>query len=242
MARPTHPFPVARSARRTVLATALLWLGGCAASHGPALTSIPRERYGEAFQAALDVIRDEDMITALRDRDGGVIETQPRRAAGILEPWRTDNDSFAQAAENTLALRRRRVRIEFVATDFAPPSVDPEAPLTGPDVLAGARSPDGERSPLRGSGPIEIRAWVTIDRADVTGVRRFAWTRRLTTVALDPRLPIDPREGVEAAGTWTPSERDEAMERRLLAAIERRLETPAVGQSQAPAPEPAPES
>lgn len=218
---------IARTGAALVAAVgAAAGLTACAATEGPSVVTIPRDRYADAFQAALEVIRDEDMVTALRDRDGGVIETQPRRAAGVLEPWRTDNDSFAQAAENTLALRRRRVRIEFVSTDFAPPRVDPQAPLEGPDLLGGASTPGELRAPQGGTGPIEIRAWVTLDRADVPGLRRFTWTRRLTTVALDPRDPIDPREGVEASSAWTPSERDEAMERRLLGAIEQRLAPP----------------
>ncbi|HMN96052.1 MAG TPA: hypothetical protein PKC43_01540 [Phycisphaerales bacterium] len=212
------------AARAAPLAVAaVLIVGGCATKEGPTALEIPRERYPEAFDAALRVLSDEWYVTALRDREGGVIETLPRRAAGLLEPWRTDNDSIAQASHNTLALRQRRIRVEFISTEFAPPTIDAESQLKGPDLLGGAGSADELRTPARGGGAIEIRAWVTLDRADVAGLRRFAWTRRITTRSADIRAGIDPAEGVVAAGPWTPEERDEAMERRLIAAIEAAL-------------------
>ncbi|MFO0873954.1 MAG: hypothetical protein U0575_08290 [Phycisphaerales bacterium] len=185
------------------------------------MITIDRASYTEAFEAAVDTVRDAGMTTALRDREGGVIETEPLRAGTLIEPWRTDNSGISQASENTIDLRRRRVRFEFVSTGFAPPTVDPNERLLGPDLLAKRGSRDA--GPLGGTGPIEVRAWVYLEQAHTPGMRRFTWTRRLTTRTINPQDPIDPAEGVLSTSVWTPIGRDDAYERRLLAEFQRRL-------------------
>lgn len=204
------------------LTATLSVLAGCATPSAPEVIVIERARYSEAFDAAVDALREVGMETALRDRDGGVIESQPHRAGGLGEPWRTDNSGLGQAAENTVATRRRRARLEFIATDFVPPEPNLGALLLGPDLdsVAGRAA-----APLDGpGGPIELRAWVYLEQSFTPGVRRFPWTFRLTTISIDPQEPIDFNEGVVEYGYWTPIGRDEAYERRLMAEVERKLE------------------
>lgn len=212
------------------IVAALSVLAGCATPPGPEVIVVDRSRYGEAFDASIDALRDVGMETSLRDRDGGVIESQPRRSGGLLEPWRSDNDGIGQAAENSVATRRRRARVEFVATDFVPPEPNLDAVLKGPDVdsVRGRAA-----APLDGpGGPIELRAWVFVEQSFTPGVRRFPWTFQRTTTYIDPSEPIDASEGVVEQGLWTPIGRDEAYERRLMAEIQRRI-APLAGEGNA---------
>ena len=91
-----------------------LGAGGCApGSEGPELLVIPSSSYARAFDAADAVVREESMSPALRDRRGGVIETEPRIEGSVLEPWRDDNATAEQAWENTFAFQRRRWNLRW---------------------------------------------------------------------------------------------------------------------------------
>lgn len=221
--------------------TAIGALVACAAlaacsSKGPTVLTIDRASYPKAFEAAVSTVREAGMVTALRDREGGVIETQPRRAGTLIEPWRVDNSGVAQASENTVDLLRRRVRFEFVSTDFAPTVVDPAGPLHGPDLLGERGSI--ERGPLAGTAPIEVRALVFVEQGFTPGFRRMPWSRRMTTLSIDPEYPIDPAEGVLSSSIWTPIGRDEPYERRLMAELQRRLGESATAPATTPVVEP----
>ena len=226
---------VARAALRrpaaTVASLSVAWLAACS-SDGPTVLTIDRTSYPKAFEAAVTAVREAGMVTALRDREGGVIETAPRRAGTLLEPWRVDNSGIGQATENTVDLRRRRVRFEFVSTDFAPTVADPAGTLHGPDLLGERGTP--ETGPLSGTAPIELRAWVFIEQGFTPGLRRMPWTQRMTTQSFDPEYPIDPAEGVLSSSIWTPISRDDAFERRLLADVRRRLGEPAAAPAATP--------
>ncbi len=191
-------------------------VSGCATSEGPAFLTIQAEAYADAFDAAVEAAAAAGLSPIVRDRRSGVIETEPRVAGSVLEPWRTDNASFAQAMENTIAFQRRRARFEFTPAGFRPRE-PAEASLTGPDLFA---QHDAEVDLSRRAGPLELRVWVYVERAYSPGLRRSTWTRARTT-----RTRIIPADDEQALPTryWTPVHRDEAYERRLLAAVERAL-------------------
>lgn len=188
-------------------------LGGCAGRGGPELVTVPEGEYAAAFDAALEAVRDVGMPAELIDRRGGVVETEYRVAGTVLEPWRSDGSDFSTAIETTVNHERRKVRIEFTPVRFEEPA-EGEA-LTGPDVF-------GERDEVVDlttfTGRIEVRAWVQRERATAVGRRRGDWTRRSTTVAIDPDSGLGPTQFF-----WTPVERDLALEHKLLAAIERKV-------------------
>ncbi len=188
-------------------------LSGCATSQGPAFLTIQPEAYADAFDAAVEAAAVAGLSPIVRDRRSGLIETEPRIAGSLLEPWRTDNASFTQTIENTITFQRRRARFEFAPVLFQPdqPAV---APLTGPDLFA---TQDAEVDLSRHTGPLELRVWVYVERAYSPGLRRSTWTRAKTT-----RTRIIVAEEEEALRTqyWTPVRRDEAYERRLLAAVQ----------------------
>ena len=214
---------VANPARTTILPKGVLGallicgsLSGCATSHGPAFLTIQAGAYAEAFDAAVEAAAVAGLTPTVRDRRNGVIETAPRIAGSFLEPWRTDNASFAQAMENTITFQRRRARFEFTPAGFRPRE-PAEAPLTGPDLFA---QHEAEVDLSRLAGPLELRVWVYVERAYSPGLRRSTWTRARTT-----RTRIVPAEDEEALPSryWTPVHRDQAYERRLLGAVERAL-------------------
>ncbi len=189
---------------------------GCATSQGPDFLSIDSQRYSDAFDAAVEAARVAGLWPIVRDRRSGVIETEPRIAGSLLEPWRTDNASFTQTIENTITFQRRRARFEFAPIIF-PPDQPPDAPLTGPDLFGTHKS---EVDLTRHTGPLELRVWVYVERSYSPGLRRSTWTRAKTT-----RTRIVPAEGdgTLARQYWTPVHRDEAFERRLLAAVQSAL-------------------
>ncbi len=219
-----------------------LWLvlgqfAGCAPAKGPEVLTVSAAEYQQAFDTALDVSRREGMPAALRDRRGGVIETDPRIAGSVIEPWRTDNASFGQAVENTVNFQRRRARFEFARVGFnpqqQPPPTQPQStppqstqpqsiqpPATQPiaDVV-GTNQPEIDLT--NDPGPFELRVWVYVERAHTFGVRRSTWSRSKTSVS---HIIVPEGEApVPAGAVWTPVERDEAYERRLLAMIQDRL-------------------
>jgi hypothetical protein len=201
-----------------VLAALLIFgmVSGCATSQGPAFLTIQAEAYADAFDAAVEAATVVGLTPTVRDRRSGVIETEPRIAGSMLEPWRNDNASFAQAIENTITFQRHRARFEFTPVGFRPREAA-EVPLTGPDLFA---LHDAEVDLSRLTGPLELRVWVYVERAYSPGMRRSTWTRAKTT-----RSRIVPTHDDEALPRryWTPVRRDKAYERRLLAAVERAL-------------------
>lgn len=210
---------------------------------------VDASRYNETFEAAVAAVRAKGYTTAFRDPEAGVIETEPVRAGTILEPWRVDNTSFAGTLEQTAGMRRRRIRIEIfspaevaaaaVVEDAlraqestgddagAAPDADQATEATAPARLRGPRlladAGDVQRGPLHASGPLMMRAVVSIEQAHTPGLRRFTWSRLLTTRTIDPEEPIDPSDGVLATSRWTPIGRDHLYERQLLEDVARRL-------------------
>lgn len=211
------------SLRRRIRFLAGLLFGAClygCASSSPDMLEIDAKQYDRAFAAAQEASREEGMPPLLADRAGGVIESRPRLAGSVMEPWRVDHSSIDQLAASTLHKQRRRVRFEFLPLEFT------SADSTGGDELVGAPLPGSAEDLVRTTdlsdfdGPIEIRVWVWIEREQRSGLRRSTWTRVGRTYARNPLETIPPDDGTtRSRGVWTPVERDVAMERRLLADV-----------------------
>ena len=189
---------------------------GCATSQGPDFLSIDISTYSDAFDAAVEAARVAGLSPTVQDRRSGLIETEPRIAGSVLEPWRTDNASFTQTIENTITFQRRRARFEFAPVIFQP-NQPADAPLTGPDLFG---TQEAVVDLTRHAGAIELRVWVYVERSYTPGLRRSTWTRAKTT-----RTQIVTAEDAEAlpARYWTTVHRDEAFERRLLATVQSAL-------------------
>ena len=69
----------------------------------------------------------------------------------------------------------------------------------------------------RHTGSLELRVWVYVERAHSPGLRRSTWTRAKTTRT---RIILPEEAQALPAHFWTPVHRDEAFERRLLAAVQ----------------------
>ena len=95
------------------------WLTGCATEPVAPVLAMTHADYGRVFDAALEAARAEGMEPVVVDRELGVIETLPRTAGSLVEPWRTDNAGFDDMVAHTVNFERRRARFEFVPDSFA---------------------------------------------------------------------------------------------------------------------------
>ena len=191
------------------------------------LLAVAPDAYTTVFDAALQVCQDEGMPAVLRDRRQGVIETEPAIAPSMLEPWHDDGASLESRWANTVALHRRRVRIDFTpvrGTDDSIDDGDGAAQLLAPPA---ADLTDGARQ-------LECRVRVYVERVHRPGQRRHTWSRRLTT-----RAEIIPAGDVTAlpASSWTTVARDVDFETRLLARIQSRASDAAPDAAETVTPE-----
>lgn len=203
-----------------------LGLGGCGSSPDLELLVIQPSQYEAAFRAALEAADDERLTPVVRDVRSGVIETEPTIAPTLLEPWRTEPTGLDQRTANTIAMRRRFARFEFTPAGSSGRADRPplsEAPADGADPL-------GLDDPLpdltEAQGPIELRVWVFLERANRPGLRRDTWTRQSTTQAVmyQPGADADFDNEPLPRLFWTPATRDPVMEAHLLNAVRTRLQ------------------
>ena len=213
--------------RRTLsaacFALAAAVLQGCHTTEGPASIRVDGADYGRAFTACIEVGREAQMPPALTDRGNGIIETEPRTAGSVLEPWRLDASGGDQVLENTLQFQRRRARFVFVPEGFEPEAIDGNSAFDGgaaPGSPTDAARFDLERHP----GPLELRCIVVVERGFTPGNRPSTWSSRLATQSTDPDSKrLDDRTDRQPT-RWTPVGRDEAAERTLLARVQALLQ------------------
>jgi hypothetical protein len=160
------------------LVAAALAATGCTTSEGPDVLAIDAGRYDQAFNAALEVTGDLHMPAVMRDRRGGLIETDAAIAPSLIEPWAFQGDSFERLASQTVSLQRRRTRFEFIPAGFTEPIEPPADELAGPDLLELRERP---RDLTTLDEPLELRVWVYIEQATKPGIRYDTWSRRNTT-------------------------------------------------------------
>lgn len=208
------------------LAVAAAALAGCTPAAGPPVLSFPPEDYARAFDAALEAAREVGLQPVVVDRELGVIETGARTAGSALEPWRLDNDGLADTFAHTVNFERRRARFEFVPASFSMPAPAPEAPSLGP-AIPGSDRAEARFDLLRTREPIEMRAWVYVDRGFRPNQRIGRWSLSETSYAQDPATRQesgDPSTRIDTE--WTPVGRDVPYEGRIMGRIRELLQQP----------------
>ena len=194
-------------------------LAGCAAPSVPPVLAFDRADYERVFEAAIESAREDGLEPVVADRDLGVIETAPRTAGSLVEPWRTDNADVEEMVAHTVNFERRRARFEFVPEGFAVPAPDPQGPSVGP-AIPGSDRAEQRFDLMKAGGRIELRAWVYVDRAFLPNQSFGRWTLGETRYSTDPtqaRRPDDPATAINTQ--WTPIGRDEPYEQRLMQRI-----------------------
>jgi len=195
-------------------------VAGCAGpSSGPSYLAVPRARYDLAFDAAFAEAQGAGLAPTLADRTAGTIETAPKFAGSLVEPWTFGDHTSGEIVEGTLGFERRRARFEFVPSGFRAMPPEGSAPLAGPILPGSERGAGADVG--RVAEDLELRVLVSIERRFEPGLQRNAWTR-----SVGGRSREMPAAGDGAArdqSTWTTVARDERLERELLARISARL-------------------
>lgn len=189
-----------------LLCLACIALTGCAAGPIGRLELRPAD-YDRVFDAALTSLRDQRFTLDRIDRRLGVITTRPRAASSIIEPWKGDNSTPAQAFESSLQYQRRIVRIEFTPLGGLEPATGPEA-----------MSPFGQVSPAEPlfipaehPGTLVLSVRCIVERSHRPGLQVDTVAVRRSNVTTDPALA---ERGI-ARQFWEPVARDAHMETRL---------------------------
>lgn len=211
----------------TLLATVMV--GGCASVPQDVSTSVPASNYANTFEAAKATLSDYRFVIERVDARAGVITTRAKPTAGLITPWDKEQSSTRQELEELINQDVRTVRVEFVPT-----AVNAREPATSPRraTLTPADEAVGDLVDLRsGSQDLECRVIVAVERLHRPGRLLSTKTIRGTRNYEDPELI---RRGLaplsaEALG------RDPALEKRLIAAIQKRAQNAA-----APVPTAAP--
>ncbi len=108
--------------RRLLLLCAMGWAtvgSGCAFGR-PAMVQnpffVPAANEEQVWERTVDVVHDYFEIERENKLDG-VIETQPKVGASIVEPWHRDTPGVANRLESTLQSIRRRAYINIMPTN-----------------------------------------------------------------------------------------------------------------------------
>ena len=190
---------------------------GALSSEGPQQLEFHPEEYATAFDAAAEATRHMGYEIELVDRSNGIIESKPRHAGSAFEPWRIDNDGPFEVGANTIAHRRRKVRVEFTPVGFTLDAGQPDAVLRGP-ALAGSTFARDRFDLQRCSTPIEMKVWVFVERSFQEGAKPSSYSGTLASRWTNPlagSLASADDRSTREPSIWTPVGRDEAYERTL---------------------------
>jgi hypothetical protein len=211
----------ATSATSAMGAVAMSFAIGCTAVPSePALLTVPHAQYDRAFDAACEIARAEGFVPEIADRNAGAIESEPKFAGSVIEPWAWDDMQAADVASGTFGFERRRVRFEFLPAGFRPTAPEGTAPLAGP-ILPGSER--GRGANIAGAaGELEVRVSVSVERQFRPGYQGGAYTRALGSYSRDTTLKDDPTTPRDRS-TWTAVGRDERLERMLIERLADRL-------------------
>ncbi|MCH8270455.1 MAG: hypothetical protein IH985_04490 [Planctomycetes bacterium] len=189
-----------------VLASLLM---GCAAGQPmPPTFSVAEGQYAAAFDAARRTLRDMRFELDRVDARRGIISTHRKHSAGLATPWDREQSSLSREWEDFANHQFRTVRIIFEPVGAA-----------APEQPASPTAPSPALIDLRGFvGPFTGTVIVVIERRSRPNRRIDTTSIRLSTFARDP---------INRGGTFTrPIARDEHLEGRLAARIQRRLAAP----------------
>jgi len=206
-------------------------LGGCAASgpeSRPAGLEFASAGYEDLFERTLAVLREQGYEPARIDRRFGVIETAPRPAGSLVEPWRWIGAAESDPVAATVQYQRRIVRAEFRPVEqedaAAPPDRGGLPPVAASDPSSDAAadvSPWADPLlvwpfvPAEHPGRLRLELACMIEEARQPGRRIETTSLSDTSTTRDPALAargIPPR-------FWTAVRRDHVVEEDLLALI-----------------------
>ncbi len=174
--------------------------GGCATPLGgqsqfiqpPAPIYVPAADSTRVWERIVEVLHEFHFTIAREDRRAGVIETDTKPGASVLEPWHRDTVDRAQRWESTLQSIRRRVVVSFQPAgdggNFIQVRVDKEIEdLPGPNTNAAGPATLSDNSTLQRN----------LDRV-VGSSRESTWLPR----GQDPALERVLTERIRAALVW----------------------------------------
>jgi hypothetical protein len=189
--------------------TLLFLLVGCA-EPTPSVLTFEGERYPEVREQIVDALRDEGFTVDRNDPRMGVFTSDPRPASTLLELFKLDNTTLAQAWESTAHQQRRRVRVIVEPAD-GPVEVEPEDASRMTQTSLNPPPPTF----VEPEGLLDLRVMVFVDRAAQPHWRVETTTRRLSSRATEPELL---ERGMQPI-YWQPISRDPLMEERLMRRI-----------------------
>lgn len=211
-----------------------LMVGGCASVPQDVSTSVPASNYAQTFEAAKATLRDYRFVIERVDARAGIITTRTKPTAGLITPWDKEQSTTRQELEELINQEVRTVRIEFVPVG-APendPVINPRKATLTPADQAG-----GDLIDLRNLGQdLQCRVIVAVDRLHRPGRLLSTKTIRGTRNYEDPELN---QRGIAPLSS-EPLGRDEHLERRLTAEIQKRAQNPSAMGETSPAPAAAP--
>ena len=207
-AGPLYDRAMARSV--LLLLVVMVWgsaLVGCASRPEPVVSSASAYLFNAAdytrvFQAAKDVLREYQFELDRVDARSGIITTEPKPSAGLATPWIPHSGNVTGSIKGLLQHEQRRARVLFT-------TVDPDE----------SRLPE-EIDLRRDEGQLLARIEVTIDRIHRPHRRVSPASIKLGTFAQDTGSP--PRGGVRR-DYLIQAMPDEALGRRMLRALERKM-------------------
>lgn len=200
-----------------VIALAGVCLGlfgpGCA---GPKLMPNPQpvaaDAYGDTFELARQVLRDEGYRVNRADYRFGQITTHPKGSPTLLEPWHDDNRAADVAWDSTLGQLRRTARV----------TLEPDAALT---PKADEQSSQAAGSAALNSPGVTASGTMYLVRVEVQLERYQAPQRRMNgstagTVFADlSETPAELQDRGITGAYWQPLGRDIPLEQHLLRKI-----------------------
>jgi hypothetical protein len=224
----------------SIVSALLVSIGGCASAPRDVVTTVPAANYAQTFEAAKATLRDYRFVIERVDARAGVITTQAKGTAGLITPWDKEQTTTRQELEELINQEVRTVRVEFIP--LGTPERDPvinarKATLTPADQA------NADLIDLRDLGQdLQCRVVVAVDRLHRPGRLLSTKTIRGTRNYEDPDLN---QRGIAPLSAESLG-RDENLEKRLTAEIQKRAqnvsEIPATSASPAPVASPAPAS
>ncbi|MSR29573.1 MAG: hypothetical protein EXS03_08380 [Phycisphaerales bacterium] len=219
----SREFTGARLVTCAITAGTLMMTGcmGALSAEGTNRLEIEPRQYTTAFDAAAGAARQLGYEIEVVDRSNGIIETRPRHAGSAAEPWRIDNDGPSEVGANTVAHRRRKIRIEFTPVGATLDQAEPDPVLRGPAIPGSTFAQ--ERFDLQTCTTlIEMRVWVYLERSFREGVKPSSYSGSLASYWSNP-LSVAPAGNPDGPirdnAQWTPVGRDPAYERTLAGKV-----------------------